>query len=62
MLRVPLARASSNCNDRPILTSEGMLLKVYESKHSVEKMIAGLECQGARHQDELIGGKPPVIK
>jgi hypothetical protein len=30
-------------------------------KGSVEK-ISGLESQGAWRQDELIGGKPPVIK
>jgi hypothetical protein len=26
------------------------------------KKISGREPQGAWHQDELIGGKPPVIK
>jgi hypothetical protein len=38
-----------------------MLHKDYESKCSVEK-ITGREPQGACRQDELIGGKPPVIK
>jgi hypothetical protein len=38
-----------------------MLYKDYESKYSVEK-IADLESQGACRQDELIGGKPPVVK
>jgi hypothetical protein len=37
-----------------------MLLKDYESKCSVEKIIAGRESQGACRQDELIGGKPQV--
>jgi hypothetical protein len=26
------------------------------------KKIGGRESQGACHQDELIGGKPPVVK
>jgi hypothetical protein len=39
-----------------------MLYNDYESKYSVEKKIAGRESQGASHQDELIGGKPPVVK
>jgi hypothetical protein len=38
-----------------------MLRKDYDRKHSVEK-IAGRESQGACRQDELIGGKPPVVK
>jgi hypothetical protein len=38
-----------------------MLHKDYESKHSVEKN-AGRESQEACRQDELIGGKPPVVK
>jgi hypothetical protein len=38
-----------------------MLHKVYESKYSVEKT-AGRESQGACRQDELIDGKPPVVK
>jgi hypothetical protein len=38
-----------------------MLHKDYESKYLVEKN-AGRESQGACRQDELIGGKPPVVK
>jgi hypothetical protein len=38
-----------------------MLCKDYERKGLVEK-IAGSESQGACCQDELIGGKPPVVK
>jgi hypothetical protein len=34
----------------------------YESKYSAEKKTAGRESQGACRQDELIGGKPPVVK
>jgi hypothetical protein len=29
---------------------------------SAEKEISGRESQGACRQDELIGGKPPVVK
>jgi hypothetical protein len=38
-----------------------MLHNDYESKYSVEKN-ADHESQGACCQDELIGGKPPVVK
>jgi hypothetical protein len=38
-----------------------MLIKDYNRKRSVGKN-AGLESQGACCQDELIGGKPPVVK
>jgi hypothetical protein len=34
----------------------------YDRKCSVEKKYAGRESQGAWHQDELIGDKPPVVK
>jgi hypothetical protein len=37
-----------------------MLHKGYYRKCSVEK-IFGRESQGAWHQDELIGGKQPVV-
>jgi hypothetical protein len=39
-----------------------MLYKDYENKYSVEKKIAGRESQGAYCQDELLGGKSPVVK
>jgi hypothetical protein len=38
-----------------------MLLKAYYRKSSVER-ISGRGSQGAWRQDELIGGKPPVVK
>jgi hypothetical protein len=49
-------------NDRPILWSEGMLHKDYDRRCSVGKENSGRESQGVRRQDELIGGKPPVVK
>jgi hypothetical protein len=39
-----------------------MLHKDYDRKDSVEKKNSGGEPQGAWRQDELIGGKPPVVK
>jgi hypothetical protein len=39
-----------------------MLHEDYESKYSVGKKNAGRESQGACRQNELIGGKPTVIK
>jgi hypothetical protein len=38
-----------------------MLHKGYDRKGLVAK-ISGRETQGAWRQDELIGGKPPIIK
>jgi hypothetical protein len=46
-----------------ILLSENMLHKDYDRKGSVgNKEICGRDPQGAWRQDELNGGKPPVIK
>jgi hypothetical protein len=57
-----MAKASSNCKRQPVLSSERMLHKDYDCKCSVEKEITGRESQWACRQDELIGGKPPVVK
>jgi hypothetical protein len=40
-----------------------MLHKDYDRKGSVAKKEkpSGRQCQGAWHEDELIGGKPPVV-
>jgi hypothetical protein len=38
-----------------------MLHKDYDSKDSAEK-VSGRDAQGAWRQDELISGKPPVVK
>jgi hypothetical protein len=38
-----------------------VLHKTYDRKCSVEKN-SGRESQGAFRQDELIGGKPPLVK
>jgi hypothetical protein len=48
-------------NNRPILSSEWALHKDYDRKCSAEK-INGRDPQEACRQDELIGGKPPVVK
>jgi hypothetical protein len=47
-----LARASSNC----------MLHKDCNRKCQLENKITGRGTQGVRRKDELIGGKPPVVK
>jgi hypothetical protein len=39
-----------------------MFHKDYNRKCSVKNKNTGREYQGAWRQDELIGGKPPVIK
>jgi hypothetical protein len=39
-----------------------MLHKDYDLKDSVENKIGGPTSQGAWRQDELIGGKPPLVK
>jgi hypothetical protein len=46
----------------PNFSSERMLHKDYDCKVSVEKVISGRETQGVLRQDELIDGKPPVVK
>jgi hypothetical protein len=57
-----LARAAAIVNDRPVLSSDRMSYKDYVRRCSIEKKNAGSGSQGARHQDELIGGIPPVVK
>jgi hypothetical protein len=49
-------------NGRPILSSERILHKDYDYKGSIGKKFTGRESQGAWCQDELIGGKSPVVK
>jgi hypothetical protein len=48
--------------DKPNFSSERMLHKDYYRKGSVEKKNSSRESQGAWRQDEVIGGKPPVVK
>jgi hypothetical protein len=48
--------------DKPIFSSERMLHKDYDCKSSVEKKISRRESHRTWHQDELIGGKPSVVK
>jgi hypothetical protein len=49
-------------NDSPILSSERLLYKDHDRRCSIEKKISDRESQGARRQDEMIGGIPPVVK
>jgi hypothetical protein len=48
--------------DKPICSSERMLHKDYDRKGSVAQTVFDRDPQGAWRQDELIGGKPPVVK
>jgi hypothetical protein len=57
-----LARTRAVVNDRPVLSSERMLRKDYDHKLQMKKKSTDRECQGACRQDELIGGKQPVVK
>jgi hypothetical protein len=54
---LPHTRASSNCKQQ--FHPEKMLHKDCNATVQLKK-IAGRESLGASHQDELIGGKPPV--
>jgi hypothetical protein len=47
--------------DKPIFSLEKMLHTGYDCKNAVEKMSSS-ESHGVWHQDELIGGKPPVVE
>jgi hypothetical protein len=49
-------------NDKPILSPERLLYKDYDSRCSIEKKNSDRESQWAWLQDELFGGKPPVVK
>jgi hypothetical protein len=49
-------------NDRTILSEERMLYKDHDRRCSIEEKNSGRESEGARRQDKLIGGKPPLVK
>jgi hypothetical protein len=50
-------------NNRSILSSEGILQNDYNRKvFNWQNKITGRESQGAWRQDELAGGKEPVVK
>jgi hypothetical protein len=46
----------------PMLSSERILHKDYNRNVQLDNKITGRQSQGACRQDELIGGKPPVVK
>jgi hypothetical protein len=48
--------------DNLIFSSERVLHKDHDRRGSVEEEISGCKDQWAWRQDELIGGKPPVVK
>jgi hypothetical protein len=47
--------------DKPIFSSERMLHKDYYAGVQLKKK-SGRGSQGSWRQDEVIGGKPPVVK
>jgi hypothetical protein len=56
-------RKATSITDETIFSSERMLRKDYYRKVSIQKkIISGHESQGAWSQDELFGGKLPVVK
>jgi hypothetical protein len=58
-----LGRSKINfIRDKPIFSSARRLHEDYDRTGSVEKKISDCESQGDWRQDELIGGKPLVVK
>jgi hypothetical protein len=55
-------RRSILIRDKPSSHERGSYVKDYDRKVSVAKKISGRESQGAWRQDEMIGGKSPVVK
>jgi hypothetical protein len=53
---------ATTVNDKPIFSWQRMLHQGLWPKMFNWKKKIGRESQGARRQDELIGGKPPVVK
>jgi hypothetical protein len=56
-----LAKPAAIVNDRTFLSSERMLHKDYNPSVQLENKNSGRGSQGPCCQDELIGGKPPVV-
>jgi hypothetical protein len=58
-----LARSSSNCKQQTHpLVREDVTQGLKPPSVQLENKITGRGSQGASRQDELIGGKPPVVK
>jgi hypothetical protein len=57
-----LAKTAAIVNDRPILSSERMLHRDLTESIQLENKITGRGSQRVCRQDEVIGGKPPVVK
>jgi hypothetical protein len=49
-------------NDRPSSRERECYIRTMTAGVQLRKNILAVESQGARGQDELIGGKPPVAK
>jgi hypothetical protein len=58
-----LARTSSNCERQTNpLVREDIALRTITASVQLENKITCYESQGAWRQDELIGGKQPLVK
>jgi hypothetical protein len=55
-------KASIFMGDKPILSLQRILNKDYDRKCLVTKKISGRDSRRAWRQDEMIGGKPLVVK
>jgi hypothetical protein len=57
-----LAKTSRNCKEQPSSRQRGCYIRSITASVQLENKITGRESQGACRKDELIGGKPPVLK
>jgi hypothetical protein len=62
MWSVPRLYHSTDWVQFSFFSWEKMLHKDYDRESSVGEKISGRETQGAWRQDDLIGGKPSVVK
>jgi hypothetical protein len=57
-----LAKTSRILNDIPSSHQRGCYIRTITASVHLENKNSGSGSQGALRQDELIGGKPPVVK
>jgi hypothetical protein len=63
LIMIALARTNSNCKRQTHpLVKRGYYIRTITENVQLKNKITGRESQGACRQDELIGGKPTVVK
>jgi hypothetical protein len=63
MRMTALARTSSNCKRQDLSSrKKGCYIRTISASIQLENKFTGRESQGDCRQDELIGGKLPVVK